>query len=182
MFEILRRDAARYWETYRGMNLLGKLLFIATEPGFICVAIYRFGVWARSIRFRLPRWAATFIYLILYRVSSLIFGIVIQPRARIGPGLKLLHTGPIVIADDVEIGSNCDIAQGVIIGNKGGGRGFVGVPVLEDGVYVGSGAILIGKIRVGAGAIIGANAVVLKDVPAGRLAIGFAARIVERRG
>lgn len=73
-----------------------------------------------------------------------------------------------------EIGPNCLIFQQVTIGTAGGG-----VPVLEGHVDVGAGAKILGAVRIGRHAKIGANAVVLRDVPAGATAIGVPARIVQ---
>jgi serine O-acetyltransferase len=93
----------------------------------------------------------------------------------IGPGLVIAHGyGTILNAD--RIGANCWIHQQVTIGwDYGGGR-----PTLEDDVFIGAGAKVLGSVVVGRGARIGANAVVLEDVPPGATAVGVPARIVRR--
>jgi serine O-acetyltransferase len=75
------------------------------------------------------------------------------------------------------IGPGCQIGPQVVLGGK---RPIRGAPELEANVTVHSGAKIIGPIRIGAGATIGANAVVLKDVPAGALAVGVPARILQQ--
>ena len=77
------------------------------------------------------------------------------------------------------MGERCSISHGVTIGVLGGHR--PGVPRLGNDVYVGAGAKILGPVTIGDGAIIGANAVVLKDVPAGATAVGVPARIKRKR-
>jgi serine O-acetyltransferase len=101
----------------------------------------------------------------------------INPHATFGSGLMLPHPNGVVIHEDAVIGDDCMIMQQVTIGMIGGGE----VPTIGDRVYVGAGAKIIGKLTVGDGARIGANAVVLHDVPAGATAVGVAARLVEGR-
>ena len=85
------------------------------------------------------------------------------------------HPNGVVIHPDAEIGPNCLLFHQVTIGANGGG-----VPVLEGHVDVGAGAKVIGRLRIGRHAKIGANAVVLSDVPAGATAVGVPASIVGR--
>lgn len=95
----------------------------------------------------------------------------------IGPRTKFSYGGiGLVIHQRASIGADCIIGSNVTIGGRSGHKE---VPVIEDGVYVGTGAKLLGPIRIGAGSIIGANAVVLQDVPAGATAVGVPARIIS---
>lgn len=91
----------------------------------------------------------------------------------IGGGLLLLHPDGVIIHPNSIIGPNCMILQQVTIGN-GGASG--GCPKLGAGVDVGAGAKVLGPIVIGDGAKIGANAVVIRDVPAGFTAVGIPAR------
>ena len=100
----------------------------------------------------------------------------IDPRATLGARLKLPHPNGVVIHEDAVVGDDCMIMQQVTIGMIGDGE----VPVLGAGIYVGAGAKIIGKVMVGDGARIGANAVVTHDVPSGFTAVGVPARLVER--
>lgn len=92
---------------------------------------------------------------------------------QIGGGLLLPHPQGVVIHPDVKIGPNCTLFQQVTLG--GGPK--PGVPVLEGAVDVGPGAKILGGVHIGAGARIGANAVVIDDVPAGAIAVGIPAVI-----
>ena len=95
-----------------------------------------------------------------------------------GPGLRLPHEARGTILHPASrIGAGVTLYHQVTLGVRGGSQ----APVLEDGAYVGAGAKLIGPITIGAGSSIGANAVVLADVPAGQTWVGVPARPVTRR-
>lgn len=99
----------------------------------------------------------------------------IEPRTTFGKRLMLPHPNGVVIHEDAVIGDDCMIMQQVTIGMIGDGE----VPVLGNSVYVGAGAKIIGKVKVGDGARIGANAVVVEDVPPGCTAVGVPARLIQ---
>lgn len=101
----------------------------------------------------------------------------ISPKAKLGEGLKLPHPNGVIIHEDAVVGNDCMIMQQVTIGMIGEGE----VPILGDRVYVGAGAKIIGKVRVGDGARIGANAVVTRDVATGFTAVGVPARAFMRK-
>lgn len=111
-----------------------------------------------------------------HRFWSLITGTDIPLNASLGGGLLMPHPNGIVIHPDVKIGPNCLIFQQVTLGT--GGR--PGLPVLEGHVDIGAGAKILGGVRVGPGAKIGANAVVIDDVPADAVAVGVPARILDK--
>jgi serine O-acetyltransferase len=102
---------------------------------------------------------------------SVICGCEIPLNARIGGGLVMPHPNGIVINTDVVVGPNCLIFQQVTLGSNGRG-----VPVLGGHVDVGAGAKIIGPVRIGDHAIVGANAVVTSDVDAGTTVVGIPAR------
>lgn len=89
-----------------------------------------------------------------------------------------MHTVGIVIGPCV-IGDNVTIYQNVTIGKRGIGYGEVS-PVIGDGVTIYAGAVVTGPIRIGNNAIIGANSVVLKDVPDGVVVAGVPAKVVSQ--
>ena len=104
-------------------------------------------------------------------------GIEIHPGAKIGKGFLIDHGMGVVIGETAEIGDNCQIYHGVTLG----GRGTLHTkrhPTLEDGVMIGAGAKCLGNITIGKGAKVGANAVVLQDVPPYATAVGVPARII----
>ena len=112
-----------------------------------------------------------------HRYWSTVSGADIPLVVRIGGGLRLPHPNGVVVHSDAVLGPNCQLMQQVTLG--AGSR--PGLPVLDGHVDVGAGARILGGVHVGAHAQIGANAVVLDDVPAGATVVGIPARIVRRR-
>ena len=113
-------------------------------------------------------------YLVFYRLFIEWFmGIEIPPLTQIGEGLALHHGQGLVVNNKAVIGKGCTLRHGVTIGNKGADDAC---PVLKDGVDVGANAIILGAITIGKGAVIGAGAVVTKDVPNGSIMIGNPAK------
>ena len=100
----------------------------------------------------------------------------IEPRAKLGKRLMIPHPNGVVIHEDAVIGDDCMIMQQVTVGMIDEGE----VPVIGNRVYIGAGAKIIGKLTVGDGARIGANAVVVNDVPSNATAVGIPARIIRR--
>lgn len=108
-------------------------------------------------------------------------GISIPCTTRIGPGLFIGHFGGIVVNADAVIGSNCNLSQGVTIGQSNRGA-RAGTPTLGDNVYVGPNAAIIGGINVGSCVAVGANAVVTKDVADHAVVGGIPARVLSHAG
>jgi serine O-acetyltransferase len=95
-------------------------------------------------------------------------------NVNVGGGLLIPHPNGIVIHPDAIVGVNCLIFQQVTIGHSDGS----GLPVIEGHVDLGAGAKILGPVRVGAHARVGANAVVISDIPPGATAVGNPARII----
>ncbi|MGD0628257.1 MAG: serine acetyltransferase [Terracidiphilus sp.] len=102
----------------------------------------------------------------------------IDPQATIGEGLYIGHIGGIHINPMVVIGRNCDVTHRVTIGASAMGR--QGAPVIGDDVYLGTGATLAGRIRIGNGAKIAANTLVISNVPDGATVMGVPGRVIMR--
>jgi serine acetyltransferase len=150
-----------------------------TRPGFQAVAVYRFGVWRMSVEPKPLRAPLSIAYRALFRTVRNLYGIELPYSAKIGRRVVFEHQHGIVVHGQTVIGDDCIIRQGVTLGIRSMDR-LTEAPVLGRGVNVGAGAKIIGPVQVGDGASIGANAVVLKDVPAGALAIGVPAKLVPR--
>lgn len=108
-------------------------------------------------------------------------GIEIHPGASIGPGFFIDHGAGVVIGETTEIGQNVTVYQGVTLGGTGFQTGKRH-PTVEDNVTIGSGAKLLGPIRVGHGAKIGANSVVVEDVPPCSTVVGNPGHPVKVEG
>jgi len=117
---------------------------------------------------------------IAYMTRS-VTGVEIHPAARIGDGFFIDHGAGVVIGETAEIGERVTLYQGVTLGGTGFQRGKRH-PTLGDNVTVGSGAKLLGPIAVGDGAKIGANTVVVEDVPPGTTVVGNPGHPVKVEG
>lgn len=116
----------------------------------------------------------------LSQISRFFTGIEIHPGAKIGKGLFIDHGMGVVIGETAEIGDNVTIYHGVTLGGTGKEKGKRH-PTIGNNVVIGSGAKILGPINVGNDAKIGANAVVLEDVPSRATAVGIPARVIGRK-
>ncbi len=148
---------------------------LVREQSLWAVAVYRFGRWNDRRPPGPGRWLLDRLYWALYRIVETLTGVSFTKATEIGPGLRIHHFGGIFIHSQAKLGANCTLRQGVTIGNR-----FEGgpVPVIEDDVEFGAYAQVLGEIRIGTGAKIGAMSVVLTDVPPGHTAVGIPARII----
>lgn len=113
-------------------------------------------------------------------MNQILFGCDIARGAKIGGGLYMPHPQGIVIGEHVVIGKNCIVHQGVTFGARGEEHELAN-PILGDDIEVATGAKLIGGFRVGHYARIGANSVVLNDIPDFGVAVGIPAKVVKFR-
>ena len=107
------------------------------------------------------------------------FGVDIHPAARLGKGIMLDHATGLVIGETAVVGNNVSILQSVTLGGTGKDEGDRH-PKIGDGVLISAGAKILGNIRVGEGAKVGAGSVVLEDVPAHTTVAGVPAKVVGR--
>jgi serine O-acetyltransferase len=147
------------------------------EQSIWAVCVYRFG--RRVLKRKPGMWRNILLkfYWLIFRIVETLTGITLPLEARIGPGLRIHHFGNIFIHPDAIIGRNCTLRQGVTIGNRVPDGAC---PVIEDDVEFGAYGQVLGGVRVGRGAKIGAMSLVLCDVPPGAKALGNPARVVER--
>lgn len=148
-----------------------------TRPGFRALAVYRFGVWRMGVGPKLVRAPLSVAYRFMFRHVRNHYGIELPYSATVGRKVVFEHQGGIVIHGAAVIGDGSYIRQGVTLGNRSLNEPH-NAPVLGKNVNVGAGAKLLGKVHVGDGAAIGANAVVLEDVPPGATVVGIPAKIV----
>jgi len=144
---------------------------ITCYPGFHALTLH---IVSHSLWKRNWKWLARFVS----HITRFLTGIEIHPGATIGQRVFIDHGMGIVIGETAEIGDDCTLYHGVTLGGtswKAGKRH----PTLGRGVIIGAGAKVLGPITLEAGAKVGSNAVVVKDVPAGATAVGIPARIID---
>lgn len=166
LFENIRED----WRTYDRQ---------LSRQGLWAMAVYRFGRWRYTIHWRWLRLPFSFLYKALKVVSEVLTGIELPCEATLGRRCRIDHFGGIVISGDAVFGDDCVIRNGVTVGLKHEGQR--GAPILGNRVDIGAGAKLLGSIRIGDDVQIGANAVVLTDVPSNSIAVGVPARVLRRK-
>ena len=115
---------------------------------------------------------------VLSHVGRMLTGVEIHPGAVIGRRFFVDHGMGVVIGETAEVGDDVMLYHQVTLGGRSNARGKRH-PTVEDGVTFGAGARVLGPIRIGAGAEIGANAVVVRDVPPGAVVVGIPGRIVS---
>ena len=150
-----------------------------TKPGFRALAVHRFGIWCKGLRWKILRWPLWRVYLVLFRYVRNHYGIEIPLSVEIGRRVMLGHQHGIVFHPLAKVGDGCIIRHNVTIGAHSLKQNRL-VPTLGNNVEIGCGATIIGGIHVGDGASVGANTLVRTDVPPGALAVGNPARIIER--
>ena len=173
---LVRSDLHRYGE---GSSFRVFCRHYLRNPGFRFTAWHRFRCALTGIpgmRLGFAQWVSWQLHEMEIR-----FGITIPIQAELGPGFYIGHSGGIVLHQDVKIGRDCNLSQGVTIGLSSRGRHF-GVPTIGERVYIGPGAKIFGNITIGDDVAIGANAVVTRDVPSGSVVIGAPARVVSDKG
>jgi serine O-acetyltransferase len=142
-------------------------------PGFHAILLHR-------LAHRLYVWKVPLIPRVLSQVSRFVTGIEIHPGATIGRRFFIDHGSGVVIGETTEIGDDCLLYQGVTLGGTGGERGKRH-PTLGNKVVVGTGAKVLGNIRVGDNVKVGAGSVVVRPVPDNSTVVGVPGRVVRIR-
>ncbi len=141
--------------------------------------VYRFGRWRYGIGSRAVLLPFSLCYKVLKFFSEMLLGTELPCEALVGRRLVIEHIGGIVVSGDSVFGDDCILRNGVTVGLRN--RGVRGSPHIGNRVDIGAGAKLLGPIRIGDDTAIGANAVVLCDIPANSIAVGIPARILPRK-
>jgi serine O-acetyltransferase len=146
--------------------------------GFWVLLVYRFGRWRYKVRPILVRRAFSLIYRVLFKLIQIVCGVELPCETEIGKNFTIDHFGGIIISGYAKFGDNCRIRNGVVVGLRRIDEKRA--PVIGNDVDIGAGAKLLGPISVGNHVRIGANAVVLCDVPDNSIAVGVPAVIRKR--
>jgi serine O-acetyltransferase len=179
MFKVIREDIRVSRE--RDPAARSTLEVVLTYPGFHALLFHRSSHWL---------WHRNFYLLgrLISYIGRIITGIEIHPGATIGKGFFIDHGNGVVIGETAEIGENVTLYHDVTLGgiapsvDSDAQRNQKRHPTLADGVIVGSGAQVLGPITVGQDARVGANSVVLRDVPPAATVVGIPARIARGKG
>ena len=157
------------WSATRG-NIKGQLV------------MFCFRLAAACRRLPSPVWWLTIPYLAWYEVAIVwTLGIELRYKSSIGPGLKLFHGQGTVLHEGTVMGTGCTLRQSTTIGSKVLADGTQSAcPVIGDSVDIGANAVIIGPVKIGDRAVIGAGSVVVKDVPARSVVAGNPARVIRQ--
>jgi serine O-acetyltransferase len=168
----LREDLACVFERDPAARTCFEVL--TTYPGLHAILVHRIAhrLWRRNFRY-----LARFLAFVVRSWTH----IEIHPGATIGRRFFIDHGCGVVIGETAEVGDDVTLYHGVTLGGTSWSKGKRH-PTLEDGVVVGAGAKILGPITVGERCRVGANSVVIADVPARRTVVGIPARVVRHRG
>jgi len=166
MFDNIRRDYRAHGSDWGAQ-------------GFWAMVVYRFGRWRYTIRPKLLRKVFSLLYRIWYKLIQIVTGIELPCEVEIGENFVIDHFGGIVVSGYAKFGDNCRLRTGVVVGLQRVDE--PGAPVIDNDVDIGVGAKILGHIKVGNHVVIGANAVVIRDVPDNSIAVGVPAVIKPRQ-
>jgi serine O-acetyltransferase len=166
VFDDLRADYRAH-----GRDLLSQ--------GFWAMAVYRFGRWRYRLR---PAWLRkpfSLLYKLSYKFVQIVTGIELPCEAEVGRNFVIDHFGGIIVSGFARFGDDCRIRNGVVVGLARNTDPCA--PVIGNNVDIGTGAKVLGRITIGNNVLIGANAVVTRDVPDDSIAVGVPAVVKPRK-
>jgi serine O-acetyltransferase len=147
------------------------------EQGFWAVAVHRFGNARMGIRFKLLRAPFSVIYKLAYKWVEITCGISLPYTVELGRRVRIWHHGGIIL-NARKIGDDVHLRQNTTFGVARRDQLYQ-LPIIEDRCDIGVGAVILGAITVGHDSSIGANAVVVKDVPPWSVAVGVPAKVIK---
>ncbi|HEX8612561.1 MAG TPA: serine acetyltransferase [Telluria sp.] len=180
-----RQHLRMLWRSDLYRHLAGGSGWKAGLRAYRLVPGFRFLFWLRlaaATRTSSLLWKPVYVAArVMHKHYTFKFGISIPFDTRIGPGFYIGHFGGIVVNSQAVIGRNCNISQGITIGQLNRGE-RKGVPTLGDNIYVGPGAVIVGAVTIANGCAIGANAVVTRDLGENSVAVGIPAKVISTQG
>lgn len=150
------------------------------HAGFRTLLVYRFGRWRMQVQPKILRMPLSFLYRQMEKHVRFKYGIELPYTVQLGRGVTFEHQHGIVIHGNTVIGDGCIIRQGVTIGNRHIEKPLE-APIIGTNVNIGAGAKILGKVNIGDNVVIGANAVVIKDIPDNAIAVGIPARVINAK-
>ncbi len=173
LFYAVKSD---HFRVYKTTTTLAILKHIITGESFKYIFWFRLCSFFRTKKIHAVAYFLCRCMLSHYKYK---FGISINDKTKIGNGFYIGHFSCIFISPDAMIGKNCNISQGVTIGKISQGN-KIGAPIIGNNVYIAPGAKIIGGIHIGDNVAIGANAVVVTDVPDNVTVGGAPAKIISK--
>ena len=172
MFDRLHRDIQAVFDRDPAARSAWEVM--TAYPGLHALWSYRISHWC---------WEHHLFWLgrVVSHLGRALTGIELHPGARIGPGFFVDHGMGVVIGETAEIGQNVTLYHGVSLGGPSWKKGKRH-PTIEEDVVIGAGAKVLGPITIGARTRIGANAVVVRDVPPDSVVVGIPGRVTHRHG
>ncbi len=147
------------------------------EQGFWAVAVHRFGNWRMGVRPKVFRLPLSLLYRVMYKWVEWTCGITLPYTVRLGRRVRIWHHGGMILHADA-IGDDVHIRQNTTFG-VARRDALHQLPVIEDRCDLGCGVVVLGPVRVGHDSMVGANAVVVKDVPPHSVAAGVPAKVIK---
>ena len=147
------------------------------EQGFWAVAVHRFGNWRMGFRWKICRAPLTLVYRIAYKFVEWTCGISLSYTVKLGRRVRIWHHGGMILQAR-SIGDDVIIRQNTTFGVVRTGENRA-IPTIGDRADIGCGVCVLGDVEIGHDSVIGANSVVLEDVPPNCVAVGVPARIVK---
>jgi len=169
MFKALREEIDSVFG--RDPAMRSRIEVVLCYPGFHAILFYRLSHWIWGKGFKL-------LGRFVSHIGRFLTGIEIHPGATIGKHFFIDHGMGVVIGETAEVGNDVTLYHGVTLGGTTWQKGKRH-PTLGNGVVVGAGAKILGPITIGDGALIGSNAVVVRDVPPGVTIVGIPGRAVD---
>jgi len=146
--------------------------------GFWVLFLHRYGNWRMGIRNRFLRLPLSMLYKLLFPLTEILFGISLGYTVKVGRRVKLEHFGGMILVPR-EIGDDVTIRQNTTMGIAKKSE-LNGKPIIGDRVDIGCGAVILGNIVIGNDCVIGANAVVVSDLPPFSVAVGIPAKVIKK--
>jgi serine O-acetyltransferase len=169
LFSLIKNDIRCKAKQFYDADHWRAMLKTVVTDGTMSMILYRLMQWSR-------RWRLFPLEMIFNKLNAVCCNCIIGRGAEFGPGFVLFHSTGVVINGKVRGGTNVHLYHQVTLGEDRGGA-----PTLGNDVLIGAGAKIFGPRILGDGARVGANAVVMEDVPAHSTVVGIPARVVRRR-
>ena len=169
---LIKQDLMRSSDS---VTKIAALKFLITNASFKMTFLFRVGSYLQK------KHCKFFYYLVAWHYKQLMYktGIQLPIGTQVGEGLKFYHFSNVVVNKNAIIGSNASIYNGVTIGINLSPDGNTLSPIIGDNVVLCTGAKVIGNVKVGSYSVIGANAVVVKDIPEKCVAAGVPAKVLQ---